>query len=386
MNDVTFSPSELRIASAGGDGIIKIWDPRDGSYVRRLTGHDSAVFVVRYTSSEQFLISAGGDAIFIWNLLTQTIQRKLRGHVDVINSLSIVSDGSLLVSASQDHSLKTWCTTPRRPVAPDAPKIISFTERTVYLSWVAPPSFNCDLLAFHIQQRVGSRGEWTPSEGLSVAPHLRHRVMEHIIPATSYQFRVSAENAMGRSDWSAPSVLVRTAYGLPEPVEQPWVSRVTRTSLHILWFAPNPATFGAAATSFEVQVSGDGKDYELSPKIVISLEEVRQYGEYVHTIFRRVQERRDNLAKKLVKSQQFSMKTRQTSADKEEYEISRGLSNELIFEVSSSCLIISKDSIMNILTEQNYMYRFWNVVRMLLLSSLDAKYRTFDLVSSSLFE
>lgn len=39
LNDAVFSPSELRVASAGGDKLIKIWDPRDGTYVRALKGH-----------------------------------------------------------------------------------------------------------------------------------------------------------------------------------------------------------------------------------------------------------------------------------------------------------------------------------------------------------
>lgn len=73
------------MATAGGDGLIKIWDPRDGTFVRTLKGHKTSVFSVQYTSSEQFLVSAGSDKeIIIWSLMTQTIQRKLKGHVDVI--------------------------------------------------------------------------------------------------------------------------------------------------------------------------------------------------------------------------------------------------------------------------------------------------------------
>ena len=86
VNDATFAPSETRLATAGGDSLIKIWDPRDGTYVSRLTGHEGEVLTVRYTDTEQFLVSAGADAqIIIWSLLTQTIQRRLRGHADVIN-------------------------------------------------------------------------------------------------------------------------------------------------------------------------------------------------------------------------------------------------------------------------------------------------------------
>ena len=62
-----------------------MWDPRDGTYVYRLAGHTAAVLSLQYTSTEQFLVSAGADAqIMIWSLLTKSVQRTLRGHVDVI--------------------------------------------------------------------------------------------------------------------------------------------------------------------------------------------------------------------------------------------------------------------------------------------------------------
>lgn len=314
--------------------LLQIWDPRDGSFVRSLVGHDAEVIALKFTSSEQFLISAGGDAqIIIWSLLTQTIQRRLRGHVDVITMLELVPDGSMFVTSSQDHTLKTWCTTPRHPIAPDAPKIISFTEHSVYIGWTAPPSFNCDITAFHYQLRVGTRGDWTPEQGQSVAPHLRNRVVDNIIPATPYQFRICAENAMGRSDWSPPSALVRTAFGLPEPVEKPFISLVSRTTQHIVWFTPNPSTYGSAATAFEVQYAGNGKGYEENPMLRMDLAQVTVYGERVLHFFRKIRQRREELKNKLIKSQQFHMRTRQTVEDKAEYEVSDAMSSETVFEV-----------------------------------------------------
>lgn len=85
VNDAVFSPSEARVATAGGDTLIKIWDPRDGSYVNRLSGHSSEVLAVRYSSSEQFLVSSGADSeILIWSMLSNQVTRRLLGHVDCV--------------------------------------------------------------------------------------------------------------------------------------------------------------------------------------------------------------------------------------------------------------------------------------------------------------
>ena len=42
-------------------------------------------FSLRYSGTEQFLVSSGADAeILIWSMLTQTLSRRLLGHVDCI--------------------------------------------------------------------------------------------------------------------------------------------------------------------------------------------------------------------------------------------------------------------------------------------------------------
>ena len=55
INDCVFAPSENRLATAGGDGFVKIWDPRDGTLVRGLKGHSGEVNAVRYSIDELYV-------------------------------------------------------------------------------------------------------------------------------------------------------------------------------------------------------------------------------------------------------------------------------------------------------------------------------------------
>ena len=50
----------------------------------------------------------------------------------------------------------------------------------------------------------------------------------------------------------------RLEFGLPEQFDTPRVCQVTQRSIMIGWFAGNPLTFGAASTTFQIQVSGGG--------------------------------------------------------------------------------------------------------------------------------
>jgi hypothetical protein len=48
---------------------------------------------------------------------------------------------------------------------------------------------------------------------------MRNRVIENLIPATHYQFRICAENRMGRGNWSMPSVLVSVFLDPYHPID-----------------------------------------------------------------------------------------------------------------------------------------------------------------------
>jgi len=100
------------------------------------------------------------------------------------------------------------------------------------VAWVAPPSFNLEVVAFHMQYRIGLREKWSPSlaaeeedspgravykfnpnrynsnfsfcyfcyfidcsesEGFSIAPQFRSMIVKDLIAATSYQVYIQVE-------------------------------------------------------------------------------------------------------------------------------------------------------------------------------------------------
>lgn len=246
--------------------------------------------------------------------------------------LAISPDCSLIVSASHDQTLKSWCTTPDRPDIPEPPRVIKVTDTTALIAWHAPPCFNCDVTAFHVQKRVGLREDWTPSDGKSLPPHFRNYIVPELIPATPYQFRICAENRMGRSEWSQPSVLIRTEFGLPGSPETPIICRITTTSLWIMWFAANPKTYGSASMNFEIQCNGDGKSYEENPTHTSTLEEVTNNGKKVLHYFTKMHERYEATKDALIKSKGFSMLRRQNDEELQEFKLSHTLSSEVAFD------------------------------------------------------
>jgi WD40 repeat protein len=63
---ITFSPDGKRLASASGDGTVRLWDP-DGHEVAILRGHTDKVWHVAFSPDGQRLASAGNDGtVRLW--------------------------------------------------------------------------------------------------------------------------------------------------------------------------------------------------------------------------------------------------------------------------------------------------------------------------------
>jgi WD40 repeat protein len=72
VNGVAFSPDGGRLASAGGDGTIKVWNSRTGEVVQTLpAAHADAVVAVAFHPNGKHLASTGADRkVKVWDLTT----------------------------------------------------------------------------------------------------------------------------------------------------------------------------------------------------------------------------------------------------------------------------------------------------------------------------
>jgi len=89
----------LRIASAGQDGTVAVWDPSTGKTLLTYRGHTGAVLAVAWSPDGTRLASGGADrSVQVWDAATGKTLATYSGHDAQINALAWSPDGQRLAS------------------------------------------------------------------------------------------------------------------------------------------------------------------------------------------------------------------------------------------------------------------------------------------------
>jgi len=109
VNGVAWSPDGTRLATAGDDRTVRIWDPDDGRELFTLRGHDDQALSVAWNRDGNRLVSGSRDqTVRIWDSATGQELLRLRGQKGPIRSVAFSSDGRRLASGSTDPEATLW--------------------------------------------------------------------------------------------------------------------------------------------------------------------------------------------------------------------------------------------------------------------------------------
>ena len=119
---VAFSPNGERLASVGGDGILRLWTINEngtpallhkfeGQVKTGVGGGPSPLTGVAFSPDNRFVATVGADSVVrVWDTFTRTESRSLRGHSDWVTAVSFSPDGRFLfsVGVEKDRALRVF--------------------------------------------------------------------------------------------------------------------------------------------------------------------------------------------------------------------------------------------------------------------------------------
>jgi WD40 repeat protein len=119
VTSVVFSPDGHRLATAGWDRTVRVWNADTGHPVGKpLTGHTDRVNSVVFSPDRHRLATAGSDGtVRVWNADTgHPVGKLLTGHTDRVDSVAFSPDGHRLASAGHDTTVRLWNADTGQPV------------------------------------------------------------------------------------------------------------------------------------------------------------------------------------------------------------------------------------------------------------------------------
>ncbi len=106
---VALSPDEDLLASAGYGSAVELWDAATGGHLATFDGHEKIVYGVTFSPDGRRLASASWDkTIRLWDVAARQHVMTLHGHTSFARAVAFTPDGQRLVSVGEDKAVRLW--------------------------------------------------------------------------------------------------------------------------------------------------------------------------------------------------------------------------------------------------------------------------------------
>jgi Caspase domain/WD domain, G-beta repeat len=106
---LAFAPKDRTIAIGRDDGKIQLWDIATQQLKLKLKGHSDRVLSLALSPNGTQVASAGNDrTVKLWDVATGNRIHRLKGHQNTVWSVAFAPDGRSVASCSEDGTVKLW--------------------------------------------------------------------------------------------------------------------------------------------------------------------------------------------------------------------------------------------------------------------------------------
>lgn len=155
------SPDGRRMATAGEDRVLQIWDTATGAPVSQLVPYEYRMTAVAFSPDGRQVVTANGDgSVRIWDTESGSAVTPPMQHGDRVMHVVFSADGTRVLTASRDRTARVWNAASGQPVidplehgemvryaafSPDGQQVVTASEdNTAHLWSVSPGSVDAE--------------------------------------------------------------------------------------------------------------------------------------------------------------------------------------------------------------------------------------------------
>ncbi|KAI8371348.1 WD40-repeat-containing domain protein [Radiomyces spectabilis] len=114
---VKYHPNQEHVVTGGYDKTVRLFDVNTGAIVKTFPGHQLAVTKTIFNPLGNLVISGSKDnTIKFWDIVSGLCIRTISSHLGEVTSVEMNSSGTLLLSSSKDNSNRLWDVRMVRPI------------------------------------------------------------------------------------------------------------------------------------------------------------------------------------------------------------------------------------------------------------------------------
>jgi len=101
-------PPKMDFILTAGGNLIKIWN-REGKHIGNYAGHSTTIWDAEIRAGGDYAVSSAYNKTFLlWDVYNGVVDTYFRGHEDVTPAVAFSRDGRFIASGSNDHTVKIW--------------------------------------------------------------------------------------------------------------------------------------------------------------------------------------------------------------------------------------------------------------------------------------
>jgi len=96
------------LVSGATDETCFLINLRKSQEIGNLIEHEGAITELQFYKNKFLMSSSEDNTILVWNMSTVNCDKKLKGHKQAVNSISVHPTGKLMLSVGRDKTVRTW--------------------------------------------------------------------------------------------------------------------------------------------------------------------------------------------------------------------------------------------------------------------------------------